>query len=90
MDKASISLNALSMRTQGEEKFRWKRLSTSPQKGKEKTTDCFKQEKQEQAKIRQGKTQEMRRFRGTAPRLGIAIDAYTDPHSAVTFQVWNQ
>lgn len=53
--KASIhSFKGITTSSRGEEKFRWKRLSTSPQEGKEKIIHCFKQEKQEQAKIRQG------------------------------------
>lgn len=54
--KASIhSFKGITTSTWGEQKFRWKRLSTSPQEGKEKIIHCFKQEKQKQAKIRQGK-----------------------------------
>lgn len=60
--KASILLSALSVSTQCEEKFRWKRSSISPQKRKEKIRDCFKQEKQEEEKIRSGKTQDYEKF----------------------------
>lgn len=60
--KASIPVSALSVSTQGEEKFRRKRPSTSPQKGKEKIIDCFKQEKRKEAKVRQGEPRGSEKF----------------------------
>lgn len=56
---------------------------------KRKIIDCFKQEKQEEAKIRQGKRRGSEKFPRDHARLSVATDAYTDLHLTAV-PVWNQ